>query len=125
MLNCHAEVAAVGGSFEGCAEESCCFAIASATPTAAAWARLSVSRTEAGSGESDNVPVWEADGFSEDEASAVNLVSKVIIHQSKMIAAKTSPMPMRVIWRASEMLFIIFFPSLRGERGPTKQSPAL
>lgn len=65
-----------------------------ATPIAAAWARNSVSATESFLGEP------EAEALREDEASAVSKVSRVIISHRIRIAAKTSPIPSAVIWRA-------------------------
>jgi hypothetical protein len=97
---------AVGGSLSGCADDNCCSAIAIATPTTAAWVRVSHLPVGAPCGDDKGLGVREpassesdADALSGDEVSlsAVRAVSKVIINQRIRMAMKTSPMPKAVI----------------------------
>jgi len=108
MPNCQAETSAVGGCDNGRAVDCPCSARAMATAMAAAWALNPLGETESGSG---------AVGFSSAGAffSAVKVVSRIIITQSRMIAPKTSPMPRTVIWRERVKSVICYpFMSLRG-----------
>jgi hypothetical protein len=91
---------AVGGIGSGRACDVSCSAKAMATATAAVWALISLPVTGATSAEFDSF------ALSEDEVSAMKLVSAAIIHHNKMIAAKTSPIPSAVIWSAIDILLI-------------------